>query len=57
MRGNTVVKQKQCGKYVNNSQCFKEKNYEAKSTKTILKKKKEEKIHKKSHVGKHCSNP
>jgi hypothetical protein len=57
MRGNTVVKQKQCGKYFNNSQCFKEKNYEAKSTKTILKKKEEEKIHKKSHVGKHCSNP
>jgi len=43
MRGNTVVKQKQCGKYVNNSQCFKEKNYEAKSTKTIFKKKKKKK--------------
>jgi len=26
------------GKHCNNSQCFKEKNYEAKSTKTILKK-------------------
>jgi hypothetical protein len=25
--------------------------------KTILGQKKEEKIHKKSHVGKHCSNP
>jgi len=30
------------GKYCNNPQCFKEKNYEAKSTKTILEKKKEE---------------
>jgi hypothetical protein len=35
-------------KYCNNPQCFKEKNYEAKSTKTILEKKKEEKIHKKA---------
>ena len=29
------------GKYCNNLQCFKEKNYEAKSIKTILKKKRE----------------
>jgi hypothetical protein len=38
---------------------LKKKNYEAKLTKTILekKKKKEEKNHKKSPVGKYCSNP
>ena len=43
-------------KYCNNLQCFKEKNYEAKSIKTILKKK-EKKLIKKNYVGKHCSNP
>jgi hypothetical protein len=35
------------GKHCNNSQSFKEKNYEAKSTKTILEKKKKKNIHKK----------
>jgi hypothetical protein len=34
-------------KHCNNPQYFKEKNYEAKSTKTILGKKKKKKIHKK----------
>jgi hypothetical protein len=38
MWGNTVAK-KHVGKYCNNSQSFKEKNYEGKSTKTILEKK------------------
>jgi len=41
------------GKHCNNPQYFKEKNYDAKSTKTILKKK----FIKQNHVGKHCSNP
>jgi len=41
MWGNTVAKKNHVGKHCNNSQSFKEKNYEAKSTKTILEKKKE----------------
>ena len=46
------------GKHCNNPQSFKEKNYETKSTKTILEKKKRiKKFIKKNHVGKHCSNP
>jgi hypothetical protein len=47
------------GKHCNNPQYFKEKNYKAKLTKTILKKKKKN-IHKKKkkgHGGKHYSNP
>jgi hypothetical protein len=40
---NTVAKKNHVGEHCNNPQCFKEKNYEAKSTKIILKKK----IHKK----------
>ena len=56
MWGNIVAKQKPWGEHCNNPQCFKEKNYEAKSTKTILEKK-IIKIKKKNHVGKHCSNP
>jgi broad specificity polyphosphatase/5'/3'-nucleotidase SurE len=42
----------------NNPQCFKEKNYEVKSTKTTLEKKEKKFIKKtkKNHVGKHYSN-
>jgi hypothetical protein len=42
-----------------NPQYFKEKNYEAKSTKTILKKKRKKfkKKKKKNHIRKYCSNP
>ena len=40
MWGNTVANKNYVGKYCNNPQCFKEKNYEVKSTKTILEKKK-----------------
>jgi len=43
------------GKHYNNLQCFKEKNYEAKSTKIILEKKIHKK-YKKIHVEKHYSN-
>jgi len=39
MWGNTVAKKNHVGKHCNNLQCFKEKNYEAKLIKTILKKK------------------
>jgi hypothetical protein len=39
MWGNIVAKQKPWGEHYNNPQCFKKKNYEAKSTKTILEKK------------------
>ena len=48
MWGNTVANKNYVGKYCNNPQCFKEKNYEIKSTKTILKKKKDENSLKKS---------
>jgi hypothetical protein len=48
MRGNTIANKNYVGKYCNNPQCFKEKNYEVKSTKTILKKKKDENSLKKS---------
>ena len=40
MWGNIVAKQKSWEKHCNNPQYFKEKHYEAKSTKTILEKKK-----------------
>ena len=39
MWGKIVAKQKPWGEHYNNPRCFKKKNYEAKSTKTILEKK------------------
>ena len=51
----TILEKKQKNyveKHCSNPQCFKEKNYEEKSTKTILKKK----INKKNNVGKNFSN-
>jgi hypothetical protein len=39
MWGNIVAKQKPWGEHYNNPQCFKKKNYESKSTNTILEKK------------------
>ena len=48
MWGNIVAKQKPWGEHCNNPQCFKEKNYEAKSTKTILEKKRKKFIKKKA---------
>jgi hypothetical protein len=45
MWGNIVANKNHVKKHCNNPQCFKENNYEAKLTKSILKKKKK-KIHK-----------
>ena len=39
MWGNIVANKNHVKKHCNNPQCFKENNYEAKSTKSILKKK------------------